>query len=271
MRNLLAVLAFSSFLFVSGCVSSLRIKSAPLDLKNPKGLPFYAKVGACKQQSVWLEYRYEVSAEKFGPVVVNQKTYDDILNQLSDVKSVQDLQKLFYDRKIPPVAAFISDDDKIAFQAAKVAHNLVLGANTGELAAVVDYSNPMWLNSGRPLEGTSQVTGKFGPDGTLTEVSAQVDNKSVSTIISTITSIASLPALAFDGGPKPFQITIKPSVRAHTHTLYSSIDFSANTPTRCAAALVPLDGGSWVITDAGTPPLDEPKKKDEKPIDGKKP
>lgn len=281
MRNRLAVLALSSCLALTGCTSSLRIRSAPLNLKNPKGLPFYAKVGACKQQTVWLEARYEISAPDAGVVVINQETYDRIRTDLPHVSSVSDFSQMILKDKVEPIAPFISDTHDAAFDKQIEAHNLVLGANTGELTAIVDYANPMWLNSGRPLTGTTQVSGKFGPDGTLTEASAQVNDQTLST---TLTAVASIAGSAMKGAvadPKPFQITIKTTVRAHTHTrlalMNAGPDTSPTLPTaltNCSASATPIRDGSWIITDAAAPakPADDTKKPDAAtPADPKKP
>jgi hypothetical protein len=195
MRNSSAVLVLSYCLALTGCMSSLRIKAAT-DLKKPQGLLFYTKVGACKQQTIWLEYRYELSGEKFGPVVVNQQTYDAMLKN-PDVMASAGALTGFLKERTGPVAPFVSDETPSAVEQAKAAGNLTIAANTGDFTTVVDYTNPMWLNSGRPLAGTTQVSGKFGPDGTLTEASAQVDNQTLSTILTAVTSVvgAAVPKL----------------------------------------------------------------------------
>ena len=134
MRKTLAVLSLSSCLPLTGCMSSLRIKTAPQDLSKPKGLPFYAKVGACKQQTVWLEYRYEISADGFGPVVVNQKTYNQVLSEFADMHDAGDLEGLF--GGIPSIAEFVSDKDKATMDLAIAsdAQNLVLGGKLHSFA-----------------------------------------------------------------------------------------------------------------------------------------
>lgn len=273
MRNTFALLAVSSCLALTGCMSSLRIKPAT-DLKKPQGLLFYTKVGACKQQTIWLEYRYELSGEKFGPVVINQQTYDAMLRD-PDVMASAGALTGFLKGRTGPVASFVSDETPSAVEQAKGSGNLTLAANTGEFTTVVDYTNPMWLNSGRPLNGTTQVDGKFGPDGTLTEASAQVDNETLSTILTAVASVAGTPFAKTLVGPDPkaFQLTVKVSARAHTHTRLTLIKNAgelAPVVASCGPSTPPITDGSWVITDALQPPADA-KKADDKPAADKKP
>ncbi len=273
MRNTYAVLALSSCLALTGCMSSLRIKPAT-DLRKPQGLLFYTKVGACKQQTIWLEYRYELSGEKFGPVVVNQQTYDAMLSNPDNITSASALTGFLKGRG-GPVAPFVSDETAATVEQAKGAGNLTVAANTGEFTTVVDYTNPMWLNSGRPLNGTTQVDGKFGPDGTLTEASAQVDNETLSTILTAVASIAGTPFAKFysTAVPAPFQLTVKVSARAHTHTRLTLIKNAgelAPVVASCGPSTPPIADGSWVITDALQPPADA-KKPEDKPAADKKP
>lgn len=273
MRTLITVPALLFCLSLAGCVSSLRIKPAP-DLKKPQGLLFYTKVGACKQQTVWLEYRYELSGEKFGPVIVNQQTYTTLMKEPAVTSSAERLASYFAGNSIPAVSPFVSDLDANAFATPDRGGNLTLAANTGEFTSVVDYTNPMWLNSGRPLAGSTQVSGKFSPDGTLTEVSAQIDNATLSTILTAVTSIVGIaaPKIASAAEPKPFQLTVKVSARAHTHvhlTPVKGADLSAAL-ANCGPSSTPITDGSWVITDTLQPASDPGKKADDKAADGKK-
>ncbi len=272
MRNRLAVAGLIPCLALTGCMSSLRIKPAT-DLKKPQGLLFYTKVGACKQQTIWLEYRYELSGEKFGPVVVNQQTYDAMLKDPDVMVSAGALTG-FLKGRTGPVAPFVSDETSASVEKAKADHNLTLAANTGEFTTVVDYTNPMWLNSGRPVNGTTQVDGKFGPDGTLTEASAQVDNETLSTILTAVASVAGTPFAKFSSTavPATFQLTVKVSARAHTHTRLTLIKNAgelAPVVASCGPSTPPIADGSWIITDA-LPPADV-KKPEDKPAADKKP
>jgi hypothetical protein len=95
--------------------------------------------------------------------------------------------------------------------------NVIQVSNTGVLDSVVDYTHQYYMNSRTPWIGTSQVDAKLASDGTLTEGSAQVDDETWSTILSTVSSLvgdftgagAATPAAASTSGTIP---TVAPQI-----------------------------------------------------------
>jgi hypothetical protein len=54
--------------------------------------------------------------------------------------------------------------------------------------AYVDYQNPYTLNVLRPIVGSASATTKLATDGTLSEGTAQIEDKTLSTLLSAIPS-----------------------------------------------------------------------------------
>ena len=72
MRAIVAVSIFLS-LVLTGCLDTARVKRAPLDKQqldaadqqtNVPGVPFYIKVGKCKQETVWLQPYYALTLKR---------------------------------------------------------------------------------------------------------------------------------------------------------------------------------------------------------------
>jgi hypothetical protein len=109
-------------------------------------------------------------------------------------------------------------------------------SNTSTSEAVVDYSRVYYYNALRPWVGTSQIDVKFASDGTLNEASAQVQDQTLSTIlsalpISTLLTKAATGTLAAaerppDASQETFQydLTVAEDGYNHTHDRY--VDFT---------------------------------------------
>jgi hypothetical protein len=205
-----------------GCLSTVRIKRDPITLTaadeketSLQGIPFYMKVGRCKQETSWIQpfytltlkktvkYKFvdEDAAKKAGsklsesPVTSATKTLN--LTQFSNGE-VTNLRALLS----KPGTAAKSEADQIEakwnmisrwpdYVPLNVKEDALVSSgeslevsNTSTPEAIVDYSRMYYYNSPRPWVGTSQVDVKLASDGTLTEGSSQVQGQTLSTIIS---------------------------------------------------------------------------------------
>jgi hypothetical protein len=247
-------LAISSLL-VSGCFSTVHITRAPLgsSLKHDKstklkGIPFYAKKGVCKQETTWAQpvftliYTNTTISQPLGqaakPIVESlSKTKVLSLSKFSDARvarlraalssSVQDVSKIdaLWDQVITleDYLPLPGKEDALI----KDNTDVIQVSNTASPESVADYSRVFYYNVRRPWIGSSQVTVKLNADGTLTDASAQVESKTLSTILSFVPT-KDLIGVA-TGGIKPanvesithrLELSIKQENVRHTHTRY---------------------------------------------------
>ena len=149
-----------------------------------------------------------------------------------------------------PTSTNESDSSRITEQ--EKAGNWLRVSNTGAVEAVVDYGSVFYLNSARPIAGTTQVDAKLAADGTLAEASAQLQDQTLATIASTISSLVSSASTAAKIVGLDAQVEIKVTVKTkfykHTHSQYLSLDKPAS-PTTCPASSSGVLGGSFTVTE----------------------
>lgn len=268
--RLVLVAGFS--LMLVGCFSSVRVQRSTSLADEPHGIPFYAKTGVCKQQTVWLEpqyiFTYEAKAGNgtFGPVdkILNREQYLKVQNIFAVPRSPEDLKSIIFALPGPQT---INESDAEQIKKEEASGNWIRVSNTGTVEAVVDYGNVFYLNSARPLAGSTQVSAKLAADGTLTDASAQVQDQTLQTIASTISSLvgsASTAAkiLAYDAQQVEIKLTGKTKVYSHTHVQYVEIKnnekLSPATPVNCKADNSGVLDGSFMVAEvpdsAGTKP-----------------
>jgi len=256
-----------------GCMSSVRVYRSDSLAAPPKGIPFYAKTGVCKQQTVWLEPQYTLTYEakaaglSYGPIdkVLNRQEYlqEDVQDFIAKPDPDPDVWTKTIFSLPGPLVFDEGDTDKIKSQ--ESAGNWIRTANTGAVEAAVDYGNVFYLNSARPLAGTTQVDAKLATDGTLTEGSAQLQDQTLATIASTISSLVSSASTAATTagalGSKlaapviqaEAKLTVKTKIYTHTHSQYATSQYAAKapaTPADCTAAPSGVLGGSYTVSEA---------------------
>jgi len=261
----LAILAVLS-LALGGCMSSVRVSQSTSLASPPKGIPFYAKTGACKQETAWLEPQYivtyesKIGASSFGPVdkVLNRQQFmkPAVQGFLVAPQASADWQKIIFAEPGPDV---VNETNPSDIKKEVDEGNWTEASNTAEVDAVVDYGNVFYLNSARPLAGTTQVDAKLSADGTLTEGSAQVNDQTIATVASAISSLVTSATTAAkfveSQGTSDNTITVKTKVYKHTHSQYlppvdASTKAATATPSACIASPSGVVGGSFVVTEA---------------------
>lgn len=149
-----------------------------------------------------------------------------------------------------PVSVDESDKPKILAQ--ETLGNWARVANTAAIEPVVNYSVVFYLNSRRPLAGTGQIDGKLAADGTLTEGSAQIQDQTLATVASAISSLtgsASTVAkiVGLEASPE-FKLTVKTKFYKHTHDQYYGKLGLA--PNECNPASDGVFGGWFLVAEA---------------------
>jgi len=245
-----------------GCFSSVRVSRSNSLGDPPQGIPFYAKTGVCRQQTDWLEPQYILTYESksgtpaTGPVdkvlsrqQFSQKTVQDFI---ADPGAPSAWKTAIFDLPGPD-----SINESISAEIAKeeTSGNWARVSNTSAVEAVVDYSNVFYLNSARPLAGTTQVDAKLAADGTLTEGSVQVQDQTLEAISSLISS-ASTAATGFAAphttttelAQPEYKLSVKTKVYKHSHSQYLDLKTPA-TPFTCVASPSGVVGGSFTVSE----------------------
>ena len=257
--RLMALLVLCPLL--SGCMSSVRVYRSDSLGSPPKGIPFYVKTSVCKQESVWIEPQYVLTFQvtgdhPYGPmqkILTRQEYRSDAVQRFIGAANPNTWQAAVLSL---PGPVPVNEESPSAVANEENFGNWMEVANTGAVEMVVDYEDVFYLNSGRPLTGTTQVNAKLGPDGTLAEASAQVQEQTLSTIASTLGSVAgavTTVALAraaataqVSRAPSENHLTIATRTYQHTHTAYSG--FPAR-PDTCAPQPNGVFSGSFAVTE----------------------
>jgi hypothetical protein len=256
MKKIPAFAFVSLILICTGC-QTLQVKRAhvPTDAKDKQiadgvpGMPFYIKKAACAHSVVWFEPVYTLTLEltntpvdaKAKPTTNQLGTAVLSLKQLQS-KNAQDLFHAMNDDS-PTINDVMKAWTKVATQEGTPytptnfpdASNRILVSNTSEPQLYVDYSQPYYLNVTRPVAGSAKIDNKLAGDGTLTEVSAEIEDKTIETIATGIKDIVTAVGTAAKSlTPEPVQkLKLSVVVGGFKHTL-SKLDPKAVMP--CAAA-----------------------------------
>jgi hypothetical protein len=222
------------------------------------GIPFYIKKAVCKHEVVWLEPVYTLSLEEIttsagvdpkpapiprGAATLSLSGYRGTKNQdfLLALNGVDQTLEVI----LKAWNAVTTDPTLSYFPSAfPDLNNRILTSNSNAPSTYVDYSQPYYLNAKQPLAGSSKLDGKMAADGTLTEASSEVENKTLETLL------ASLPIKEVITGGLGFaakaqnpkqdkQLKLTIAVTGYKHTL-SQLDTSMLMP--CAALGTDLSG-----------------------------
>jgi hypothetical protein len=213
MKHMVTVLLCLTLFLGLGC-QTLQVKRMPMPAVPPSngdqakvesvpGLPFYVKKAACLHTVVWLEPVYTLTLElvttptsgtakpttvSLGSAILSLtqlKAAQNLFHSLnSDSPTIQDVMKAWI-----PVAK--QDGTPYTPTEFPASANRILISNTSEPQMYVDYSQTYYINAKRPLAGSVKLDNKLASDGTLTEVSAEMEDKTIQAIATGIKDIAS--------------------------------------------------------------------------------
>lgn len=269
----LSLLGFATIVVLCTGCQTLQVKRAHVPAtgqattESVPGMPFYIKKAACVHSVVWFEPVYTLTLEltttpadpKAKPTVnqlgiatlslkqLQSKVAQDLFHAMNaDSPDIGDLVKAW-----TPVAT--QDGTPYTPTAFPDASNRILISNTSEPQLYVDYSQPYYLNVTRPLAGTAKMDNKLASDGTLTEVSAEIEDKTIETIATGIKDLVTAAGSAAKAmTPQPVQkLKLSVAVRGFKHTL-SKLDPTAAMP--CAAAKEDVDAPyTYTRTEVSAP------------------
>jgi hypothetical protein len=205
------------------------------------GVPFFVKKGMCEKESAWLEPQYtlsmSLSADGAPPVsrsmTLSLSGYSapetqDLLNQIQGIAGKYKIAEVApsfcpnvigakWDQVEARAGKVTPSLDTGGLQQAEKDKNIVLVVNAAKIVAVPDYATQYYLNTRSPWIGTAQVDAKLADDGTLSEGSAQRDDETWNTILTTVSSLvgdftgAAAPAAAATAAAAAARAPIAPA------------------------------------------------------------
>jgi hypothetical protein len=210
------------------------------------GIPFYIKKAACKHEVVWLEPIYTLTLEEITtPEGANAKPQTTprgaavlSLSQYQEDPAVQKFLKALSQvgAQFEDVLKAWDDITKVPYTPTKFpdAKNRVLVSNANTPDVYVDYAETYYINAKNPVAGSAKVDTKLGSDGTLTEASAEIESKTLETLLgpinAAITAGLPLAAKAEAQVKAPLkQLKLTTEVSGFKHT-FSRIDPSTTFP-----------------------------------------
>lgn len=256
---ILLVLTVSSL----GCGDLYRIKAH--NATTPGGIPFFAMSGACLQQTVRANPYYlltlkitvesgPVSSDtvKLSPAGHASADFQALLNELDkgtpDLGSVQTAWSFLKQRQ--------SFDPHT-----ETAGEFIL-SNSSKVVPIVDYAHEYDINSRKPLSGSASSSFKIGSNGTLTDAQAQVQDNTLSTILSalplsdlikTAAGIAAKAGAAAAQNPETAKFSLEQEERLITTTYSITSPLTAADPyCKTGPALTSTtSGASLLVADVG--------------------
>lgn len=259
----------------TGCQRALHITvvnaaNAP-QFTTPKalpGLPFNVRVGACRQTTTYLERQYEITDTTTGQEkTVGQTAFTGFQSAATKSIAFAELAPIGtpiqFDNLFVPPATTGSGSSTGTPPVEKPSPDVYMATNTATMESVPDYSKTYYINSGRPLTGTAHISTTIDADGVLTTVDSQVQDQTVSSLLTTAPAVAPtlgvslhqpsrIPEAESPTPPHPDTYSIKERHFLHTFTAITS---GISCPTSASG----LQEGSYTVIDAdATPPAPKP-------------
>jgi hypothetical protein len=188
MNSKIALLLALSF-NLSGCGLYVVKKSRPAGKHH--GIPFYVKTGGCKREILRLEPYYILTlTTKAGDKVIRSESA--VVSKLQfNLPAVRSFRDAMAGQSIP---AGVSIDDLwnpvklLQYEPHRPEMEIEVGnwfviSDTMTPYTYVDYEHPYTLNARRPIIGSASATTKLAEDGTLSEGTAQIEDKTLETVL----------------------------------------------------------------------------------------
>ena len=229
----------------AGLEISHRPTGSTSKLTQAPGVPFFAKKARCRQEVVWFEPIYTLDfaalipdkdgtlqAHPRGTVVLPRSNFEsadvtNLIKLLNNRPSDEGTVKSFWDKVVALADPKVLSRD---FGSLGTKDRILVGRSAAP-AVFVDYAEQYYVNAKAPLAGSANLDAKVADDGSLSELSSQLENKTFETIVSALpvgsvitgelglTGKSVAPANEIEA----FQVTI--SVSGYRHTLAKFVDF----------------------------------------------
>lgn len=262
MRKSFASVTLAVAASLLGCGDLYRVTAH--STTEPNGIPFFVMKGVCVQETVNAVPYYLVTLKtskgtsplssdsvKISSAGYKSADFVTLLGELDkqtpDFDSVQRAWTLLKTRQsFDPYTQNAGE-----FQL----------SNSSKVTSAVDYSQAYDINQKKPLSGTANAAFKIGQTGTLTEVSGQVEDTTLSTILSALPLsdlIKSAAGIAVKTGaaaaqpPEAVKFSLEEEERMKTTTYSKTYVMTSDNPNcQVGKALTNTDGVSMVLADIG--------------------
>ena len=261
----------SSALVFFGCGTAFEVSRGN---QAVKGIPFFVKAAVCEHSTAYVFPFYVITYQTLSNRKV--QTSESVTISEADYTNSNDVKRLLEilrKKDVLPAGDIRLAND--AWNQIKKTNNLdpyknVAGAtgpdpvaNTSTVKELVDYGTLYTLNARVPLAGSVNTTYKLNPDGTLSEGSSQIEDKTFETVLNflsdTLKTASASGIKALDGGSPSLQGTVEKRALKIT---YSKIEpFSLGC--KISTALPPNKNSSFVIEEIV--PKDNGQNDDSKP------
>lgn len=272
MKSARTLLCCTLFLALTGCGSAFRVHQGT---KAVAGIPFYVKTAKCLHQTVYMAPYYTIT---FQMLLKDDKVLgsDGVAITEETFKDADTLHFLEIMRDEPKKDTF--DEATRAWDALKQrginpydpkALQLRAVRNTSTATVMVDYTegHEYTLNAKVPLAGSVTATYKLSSDGTLTDVSTIVEDKTFATIagLFPVSDLIKTAANVTKQGFLTGRITLQVKVERHAiKATYSKVEpftLGCDAPGNLDPAATP----AFTVEDVGPEEGGGAKQKSEKP------
>jgi hypothetical protein len=239
-------------LSIEGC-AALQVTHRPAGSTgkpaSTPGVPFYPKKARCRQEVVWFQPVYTLTlaallADKDGALQTHPRGAVVLSRSHFESQEVTDLMKLLNNRPTDEGTVLrawqkvvVMADSRVLsrdFGSLAVADRILLGRSAAPVV-YVDYGDQYYVNAKIPLAGSANLDAKVAVDGSLSEVSGQVQNQTLQTILSALPISGVITGGLGLGGKgsaavgevEAFQLTV--SISGYRHTLARLVDYPAGS------------------------------------------
>lgn len=213
---------------LTGCGLYVVKKSTPMG--DHQGIPFYVKNAGCQRQIVRVKPYYLLTLTTKRADKTSQAESTAVCGGTAALETLLDIARTGADITKQWQALKKSACDLVE-QPAPGSKDWYVTSDTISAYSYVDYQNPYTLNVRRPLMGSASATTKLAPDGTLTEGTAQVDDKTGETLIGAIptSALAALAVVPPTPGPalSPYELRVELKAVKFTWTYHDPATHNA--------------------------------------------
>lgn len=193
MKRIVVIACCVMMLLFIACTTPVFIVHNNSTGANVDGIPFYIKKAKCLHQSVYVVPYYQITLQKMIDSKVDVASTITISSQMYQSKVMQNFlasilksTETEFKNKLTSWNDF-NEDPYAMITANDTNWPKYLVTNNSAFVTFVDYGNTYTLNAKTPLVGTANITYKLNDDGTLSDGSGQIQEQTLSTVLSAVT------------------------------------------------------------------------------------
>ncbi len=254
-----------------GCGTAIRVTNS--EKHKIDGIPFYAKVAACKHETVWLVPTYKLTLVEITPAPATEEENQTAENKTAGKEVSKSLGvrlislETYTSDDFRKMAASIENDTNqpdegvvrnwflnlpqttVPGHGLPAAEERILASNENVPVVMVNYATTYYYNVKRPILGSVSATAELNADGTLSKGSAQIEDKTLQAILDLL-PVKELASAAATGAIAPLargrararlKLIIEPQVDKYTLSQAPKIVPGQESSFPCPAPTATLD------------------------------